>query len=142
MDRGISARQTPAAGDFPAEPGPGAQPCPGTETASGPVLRLGEELVRTLRHFWPEFNAWLERVPDSRCAPFITYDKRFLIWWGISLYLFQLGSRRQLDFERDARGTQVLGNLNRLAQTAQETRPVHKTLPHFLGHTGAAPDAR
>jgi hypothetical protein len=97
--------------------------------------------VRTLRHFWPEFNTWLDRVPDSRFAPFIIYDKRFLIWWGISLYLFQLGSRRQLDFELDARSTHVLDNLNRLAQTQQTTRPVHQTLQHFLGHTGAAPYA-
>ena len=71
----------------------------------------------------------------------VVYHKRFLIWWGISLYLFQLGSRRQLDFDLDARGTQVLDNLNRLAQTQQETRPVHDTLDHFLGHTGAAPYA-
>jgi hypothetical protein len=28
-----------------------------------------------------------------------------------------------------------------LAQTQQETRPVHETLDHFLGHTGAAPYA-
>jgi hypothetical protein len=80
-------------------------------------------------------------VPDSRFLPLVVYDKRFLIWWGISLYLFQLGSRRQLDFDLDARGTQVLNNLNRLAQTQQETRPVHDTLDHFLGHTGAAPFA-
>jgi len=72
----------------------------------------------------------------------ITYDKRFLVWWGLSLFLFQLGSRRQLDFDLDAHGTQVLPNLNRLAQTQQDTRPVHKTLNHFLGHTGAAPYAR
>jgi hypothetical protein len=39
----------------------------------------------------------------------------------------------------DARGTQVLRNLNRLAGTKQTTRPVHKTLHHFLGHTGAEP---
>jgi hypothetical protein len=80
-------------------------------------------------------------MPDSRFQPFVTYDKRFLIWWGLSLYLFQLGSRRQLDFDLDARGTQVLANLNRLAQTKQATRPVHKTLHHFLGHSGAAPYA-
>jgi hypothetical protein len=98
--------------------------------------------VRTIRHFWPEFNTWLDRIPDSRFFPYIIYDKRFLIWWGLSLYLFQLGSRRQLDFELDARGTQVLPNLNRLAQTKQTTRPVHKTLHHFLGHTGAAPYAQ
>jgi hypothetical protein len=86
-----------------------------------------------MRHFWPEFNDWLDQVPDTRFLPFILYDKRFLVWWGLSLYLFQLGSRRQLDFELDARDTQVLANLNRLAQTKQQTRPVHKTLHHFLG---------
>jgi hypothetical protein len=100
---------------------------------------LGEDFVRSLRHFWPEFNAWLDQVPDTRFFPFIVYDKRFLIWWGLGLYLFQLGSRRQLDFELDARGTQILNNLNRLAETTQETRPVHKTFHHFLGHTGARP---
>jgi hypothetical protein len=104
-------------------------------------VNLGKALPATIRHFWPEFNQWLDTVPDSRFLPLITYDKRFLIWWGISLYLFQLGSRRQLDFDLDARGTHVLHNLNRLAQTEQDTRPVHDTLDHFLGHTGAAPFA-
>jgi hypothetical protein len=104
-------------------------------------VSLGETLPATIRHFWPEFNQWLDRVPDTRFVPLIVYHKRFLIWWGLSLYLFQLGSRRQLDFDLDARGTQVLHNLNRLAQTEQETRPVHDTLDHFLGHTGAAPYA-
>lgn len=96
-------------------------------------MRLGEELVRTIRHFWPEFNDWLDRFPDGRFLPAITYDKRFLVWWGINLYLLQLGSRRQLDFQLDIRGTQVLTNLNRLAQTEQTTRPVHKTLHYYLG---------
>jgi hypothetical protein len=105
-------------------------------------MSLGEALPTTIRHFWPEFNQWLDAVPDSRFPPLVVYHRRFLIWWGISLYLFQLGSRRQLDFDLDARGTQVLHNLNRLAQTQQETRPVHDTLDHFLGHTGAAPYAQ
>jgi hypothetical protein len=104
-------------------------------------MSLGEALPTTIRHFWPEFNRWLDGVPDTRFAPLVIYHRRFLIWWGISLYLFQLGSRRQLDFDLDARGTQVLHNLNRLAETQQETRPVHDTLDHFLGHTGAAPCA-
>jgi hypothetical protein len=86
-------------------------------------------------------NHWLDSVPDSRFFPYVIYDKRFLIWWGIGLYLFKLGSRRQLDFDLDARGTHVLANFNRLADTQQKTRPVHKTLNHFLGHTGAAPYA-
>lgn len=60
-------------------------------------MSLGETLPATIRHFWPEFNRWLDSMPDSRFVPLIIYHKRFLIWWGLSLYLFQLRSRRQLD---------------------------------------------
>jgi hypothetical protein len=62
------------------------------------------------------------------------YQRRFLAWWGIALYLFQLGSRRQLDFELRDGGAPVLANLNRLAETTQTTLPVHDTLDHFLEH--------
>jgi hypothetical protein len=98
--------------------------------------------VRTIRHHWPELNGWLDEIPDSRFQPYVTYDKRFLLWWGLSLYVFQLAARRQLDFELDCRDSEVLTNLNRLAKTEQQTRPVHKTLHHFLGHTGVAPYPR
>ena len=95
-------------------------------------------MVHNIRHFWPELNDWLDRFHDPRSQRFIVYDRRFLVWWGISLYLFQLGSRRQLDFDLDARGTHVLDNLNRLAGTEQDTRPVHKTLHYFLCRSGSA----
>jgi hypothetical protein len=67
-----------------------------------------------------------------------TYSRRFLAWWGIDLYLLQLGSRRQLDYELRDGGAPVLANLNRLAQTEQTTLPVHDTLDHFLGHVPLA----
>jgi len=63
-----------------------------------------------------------------------TYPTRFLAWWGLALYLFQLSARRQLDFELRDGGAAVLANLNRLAETEQATLPVHDTLDHFLGH--------
>jgi hypothetical protein len=94
-------------------------------------------LVQTVRHFFPDLNAWLDHLPDTRDQDVIEYDRRFLAWWGIALYLFQLGSRRQLDFDLDADDTCVLDNLNRLAQTTQTTRPVHDTLDHFLEHVAA-----
>lgn len=102
-------------------------------------MKLGEAFVRTVRHFWPDLNDWLDQIPDPRFQPYVTYDKRFLVWWGLSLYLFQLGARRQLDFELDCRDSEILTNLNRLAKTKQDTRPVHKTLHYFLGRTGVAP---
>ena len=67
----------------------------------------------------------------------IVYDRRFLAWWGLLLFSFKLGSRRQLDFQLRDLETQVLGNVNQLARTQQESLPVHKTLDHFLGHVGS-----
>jgi hypothetical protein len=90
--------------------------------------------VQTARHFFPDLNAWLDRLPDSRDQDACTYATRFLAWWGLSLYLFQLGSRRQLDYELRDGGPRVLANLNRLAAAEQTTLPVHDTLDHFLGH--------
>lgn len=86
-----------------------------------------------MRHFFPNFNHWLQALPDRRLQVMCVYETRFLAWWGICLYLLQLASRRQLNFKLDARGTQVLGNLNRLADTGQTTRPVHNTLNHYVG---------
>jgi len=83
----------------------------------------------------------LDQVPDPRPAASVTYAARFLLWWGLSLFLFKLRSRRQLDFDLDAAGTQVLHNLNRLADTQQTTRPVNKTLDDFLGQVGSQPVA-
>jgi hypothetical protein len=94
--------------------------------------------VQTVRHFFPDFNAWLDRLPDTRVPQACTYATRFLAWWGLCLYLLQLGSRRQLDYDLRDGGSRVLANLNRLAQTAQETLPVHDTLDHFLGHVARA----
>jgi hypothetical protein len=79
----------------------------------------------------------MDRIHDSRFAPFVDYDKKFLLWWGILLYCFKLGSRRQLDYDMRDLETHVLDNINRLAHTRQESLPVNKTLPHFLGHAGS-----
>jgi hypothetical protein len=71
----------------------------------------------------------------------VIYHKRFLVWWGLSLFLCRLGSRRQLDYQLNADGPEVLNNLNRLAGTAQASRPLNRTLEYFLGEIGAAPIA-
>jgi hypothetical protein len=95
-------------------------------------------LVQTVRHFFPQFNTWLDHLPDARLQEACTYSTRFLAWWGICLYLLQLGSRRQLDYELRDGGSQVLANLNRLAETKQTTLPVHDTLDYFTGHVHLA----
>ena len=94
-----------------------------------------------MRHFFPELNTWIDQIPDQRFAPLVVYHKRFLVWWGLSLFLCKLSSRRQLDYQLNTDGPEVLANLNRLAGTAQDSRPVNRTLEYFLGKTGAGPIA-
>jgi len=114
----------------------GAAACAGAlpEAQGRATLIAGRALVQTTGHFFPDLNAWLDRLPDTRVQEDCTYSTRFLAWWGIDLYLFQLGARRQLDYELRDGGALVLANLNRLAQAEQTTLPVHDTLDHFLGH--------
>jgi hypothetical protein len=81
----------------------------------------------------------LDELPDTRFAPLVVYDRKFMAWWGVALFMLKLGSRRQLDFDLRDLSTQVLANLNRLAGTSQETLPVDGTLDHFLGHLGSEP---
>jgi hypothetical protein len=98
-------------------------------------------LAQTVRHYFPELNDWIDQIHDPRFEPYVTYHKRFLIWWGLGLFLCKLGSRRQLDYQFNTDGPEVLANLNRLAQTTQVTRPVNKTLNYFLCSIGPEPVA-
>ena len=88
--------------------------------------------MQTVRHFFPELNDWFQAIPDAQNQDLITYQTRFMVWWGILLYVLQLSSRRQLDFALDKYGPDLLDNLNRLAGTSQQTRPVHDTLDYFI----------
>lgn len=83
----------------------------------------------------------MDNLPDTRFPEMIIYHKRFLSWWGLMLFCLKLGSRRNLDYHLRDLELRVLENLNRLAQTQQESLPVHKTLDHFLGHVGSEPFA-
>jgi len=105
------------------------------------IRSVGPALVRTVRHFFPDLPAWLNGLPDTRHQPMVVYPTAFLFWWGLSAFLFKLGSRRQLDYELRDLHTDVLSNLNRLAGAAVETLPVHQTLDHFVHHVGSSPFA-
>jgi len=137
MDSRISTSQNPHPTNQPTEHPTCSGTCPSPQAQGGKVLELGKAFVRTVRHFWPGLSQELEQLPDTRFQPFVEYDKKFLIWWGLLLFCFKLGSRRQLDYDLRDLDSGVLSNANRLAQTQQTTLPVHKTLSHFLGHVGS-----
>lgn len=140
MGRRVSTPQDPDGRGQPVDPGPGQGPCPATPTQEGATLNIGPILARTVRHFFPDLNSWIDDIEDPRFQPQVIYSKHFLLWWGLGLFLCKLGSRRQLDFQfGDA--PEVLANLNRLAGTQQETCPVHNTLEYFAGRVGSVPFA-
>src|ERR1043166_2265785 len=134
MDRRTSAPQGAPEGDSRPQRGSGSNACPPSPPQGGTALIAGKVLALTVAHFFPDLNKWLDELPDRRDPEAIIYETRFMGWWGIALYLCQLGSRRQLDYDLDARDTFVLENLNRLTETQHDTRPVHDTLDYFVGH--------
>jgi hypothetical protein len=102
-------------------------------------LSVGPAFARTLRHFFPGFNTWLDQLPDPRCPQRVIYHRRFLGWYGVLLFVGKLGSRRQLDFKYREPGTDVLSNLNGLAQTDQDCIPCNDTLDDYLALVGVDP---
>ncbi len=109
--------------------------------AAGTTLNIGPILVQTIRHFFPDLNTWIDEIDDPRFPPMVVYNKRFLVWLGLSLFLCKLSSRHQLDFQFNTDGPEVLPNLNRLAGTTQDSRPVNKTLEYLLKKIGTTPIA-
>src|SRR5262249_15543955 len=141
MDRRTQTPKDPPGPDPSTERGPDTHPRPDQETQSRPSLKVGPAFARTVGHFFPDFNSWLDRVPDARRQDRVEYHKRFLLWYAVLLFVGKLGSRRQLDFKYREQGTSVLRNVNRLAQTQQRTAPHNDTLDDYLAGVGAAPIA-
>jgi hypothetical protein len=102
-------------------------------------LTIGPLLVRTIGHFFPDFNDWLDELPEPHDPERLTYHRRFLLWVGLFLFLAKLGSRRQIDFQLGEKGTAVLANLNRLAGTQQEDVPVNQTVDDYFAGIGSPP---
>ncbi|MHC4073451.1 MAG: hypothetical protein ACYTGS_15680 [Planctomycetota bacterium] len=138
MDQRTPTAEEPDAGSLPASSGSGQNPCHPSAPKGGKVVALAKIFIRTLRHFWPKFNDWVNDLPDTRWQEIVTYNPRFLIWWGLLLFCLKLGSRRQLDFQLRDLEICVLDNLNRFAQTEQDSLPVNKTLSHYLSHVGSS----
>jgi len=141
MDRRTQTPQGPSGRDSSTDRSPDPHPHDPQTPTGRPSLSVGPAFARTVRHFFPDFNDWLDEVPDARRPDRIEYQPRFLLWYGILLFTGKLGSRRQLDFKYREAGTSVLANVNRLAQTQQQTAPHNDTLDDYLQGVGVEPIA-
>ena len=137
MGRKPQAAQDAAERDSSAQRRAGQDSRHAAETQGRPSLTIGPLLVRTLRHFYPHFNDWLDQeLPDPRDQQRVVYHKRFLFGCALFLFLCRLGSRRRFDFEFREVNSAVLGNLNRLFDTRQASCPRQQTVDDYLASVG------
>ncbi len=137
MDSRAQTPENDPARSQPVDPGSGPGPRQTPPTPPGATLNIGPILAQTIRHFFPDFRAWIDDIKDPRDPLRITYSKHFLLWFGLMLFVCKLSSRRQANYHLNADGPEVLNNLNRLAGTNQTTCPVDKTLEYFCCGIGS-----
>lgn len=89
-----------------------------------------------MTHFLPELGTWIRSLDDTRRQERCTYTRGFLTWMGLLLFMLKLTARRRLGFELNT--AEALANLNRMAQSRQQTIADDGTLNHFLGHVHPA----
>jgi hypothetical protein len=83
-----------------------------------------------LDHFFPDFNDHLSRIEDPRRSDRIIYSKEHLVWLALSMFLFQCGSRNQLESER--RSINFLHNLLIMTKTKEEQTATAEAMSYFM----------
>lgn len=83
-----------------------------------------------LDHFFPDFNEKLKNMPEPRCPKRIIYSKKHLLYLGLTMFLFQCGSRSQLESER--RAMTFFHNLLVLSGTDEKCVATAETMSYFM----------
>jgi hypothetical protein len=94
------------------------------EAATADLIKL------TLDHFFPDFNVYLNQLPDPRRQDRITYSKEHLFYLGLSMFLFHCGSRNQLESERKT--IDFYHNLLTLSKTDEEYTASTDAMNYFM----------
>ncbi len=86
-------------------------------------------LLKTLKHFFPDFDIWLQSTPDPRDPRLITYPIGYVLAGGLMLFLTKIGARRQMRYQ--FRTANMIGNLNFLCGTSCESMLHPDTLAYL-----------
>ena len=89
-----------------------------------------EVLYKTMHHFFPHFSTWLKDVDDPRDQSQTKYSIEHLLWTGILLFLFKIGSRRQAEYFFDTPA--FVHNFNYLTKTSEDKIADPDTLAELL----------
>ena len=85
---------------------------------------LLEPFFKTIVHFFPKFDKWIDNIKDPRNILRIIYPKEFMLWIGILMFSCKLSSRRQIKFQFNTQN--FLYNLNNCSQIELQL----DTIPH------------
>ena len=95
-----------------------------------PEATTADLIKLTLDHFFPDFNVYLNQLPDPRRQDRITYSKEHLFYLGLSMFLFHCGSRNQLESERKT--IDFYRNLLTLSKTEEEYTASTDAMNYFM----------
>ena len=92
---------------------------------------VSSDLIKiTLDHHFPDFNEWLNKLPDPRLPERIVYSREHLFYLGLSMFMFHYGSRNQLESER--RTIEFYHNLLELSGTCEEQTATAEAMSYFM----------
>jgi hypothetical protein len=92
---------------------------------------LVEVLQRTVKHFFPWWNQWLDEIPDPRNRLLIDYELKTLIWAGILMFMSGRRARKQIG--QEMRTSEMAANLTALSgQKGLEKAPHGDTLEYSM----------
>jgi hypothetical protein len=105
MGKGVQETEAVGAQDHAAEPGhhpPPRRRPPGRKPGPAPdYTGFGRQLLAVVRHCFPEWNRWLDALPDPRVQELCVYLGRHLYWQPILMFLLRDGSRNAFDADRN-----------------------------------------
>jgi len=89
----------------------------------------GDVFFKTINHFFPKLSRWLGSVDDPRNKNKITYSPSHLLWLGIFLFLFRLGSKRDIKYKLSTEN--FLKNLTTLTGSYDKKVAHHDTVEYL-----------
>lgn len=119
-----------------------ASGAPGKQGDRSEEVPVWLSLVKTLRHFLPNFVSWLAATPDPRDPRFTVYPIAYVLGSGLLLFLAKLGARRQIGFQ--FKTPAFIRNLNYFCGTSCKTMLHSDTLAYLMKRlpTSALEDLR
>lgn len=95
-------------------------------------MKMNMIFIKTVKHFFPDFNYWLKELNDPRNKNGSDYQIESLLWIGLLLFLLKLGARRQINYEFNTE--KFIRNLCILTNAEIEKIPYDGTLAYLLKH--------